>query len=76
MSREEEMSANLSHLLQITLVANHYYRNIFTISNSVNQFLVSDGFFETPSVRDGIADDKTFTFSHVLLTHGCEFRLQ
>ena len=68
--------AHFAFVFQIAFVGSNHDWNVISTSHSIYKLLVGDDFIKAASVGDGVTDDESFSFSHVLLTHGCEFRLK
>lgn len=66
----------LALVLQIALVSCNHYGNVISAPDAVNEFLVCNNFIEAASISDGVTNDKSLSFAHVLLSHSCKLWLK
>lgn len=66
----------LALVLQIALVSCNHYGNVISAPDAVDEFLVCNNFIEAASISDGVTNDKSLSFAHVLLSHSCKLWLK
>lgn len=66
----------LALVLQIALVSCNHYGNVISAPDAVDEFLVCNNFIEASSISDRVANDKSLSFAHVLLSHSCKLWLK
>lgn len=66
---------NFTLWLKIEFVGNQNQWNVFGESHSSDEFSILACFLEAVTVTDGIANDETFSTSHILISHGSELNL-